>query len=205
MRFLTLTVFGLCAAALACAEPITLTFSGTASGTAGLTPFTDEPFLFTFTSDTSDITQPSCCSSDYSTPSGTTGTVYIGGIGTGDLLDTQAVFVNQNPAEDNIGIWHYDEPDWLDLVTSAASTYSLTTSLGPITATAFDNVAMGGHYLQSALGNLVFSSVSDVTFQATVGSPSPDATPDAAPEPSSWILLGTGILALFVARVRRTA
>lgn len=193
MRLRTIGFCALFAAGLAGAATITYTFQGTASGTAGLTAFTNEPFTVTLTTDTNDINTPSCCGVDLSTPGGIAGTVYIDTIGTAALADTQAVFVN--PTEETIGIWHYNEPDWLDIVTSAALTYNLQTSIGPITpSTAFGNVQMGGHYLQSYLGNLAFTSVSGVTFSAAIATPS--ITGDAAPEPSTLILLSIGLAAL---------
>jgi len=202
LRLRTIGFCALFAAGLAGAATITYTFQGVATGTAGLTAFTNEPFTISLTTGTSDITTPSCCSEDLSTPGGIDGTVYIDTIGTADLADTQAVFVN--PEEETIGIWHYDEPDWLDIVTSDALTYNLQTAIGPITpSAAFGNVQMGGHYLQSYLGNLVFSSVSDVTFSATIATPS-ITSDDAAPEPSTLILLSIGLAALAL-RARKLA
>jgi hypothetical protein len=191
LRLKTVGFCALFAAGLAGATTITYTFQGTATGTAGLTAFTNEPFTITLTGNTDDINTPSCCDVDLSTASGIAGTVYIDTIGTAPLADTQAVFVN--PTEETIGIWHYNEPDWLDIVTSAALTYNLQTSIGPITpSAAYGNVQMGGHYLQSYLGNLAFSSVSDVTFSAAVDS----TTSDSAPEPATVILLSIGLAAL---------
>lgn len=192
-------MLGLCAiltAASAGASTITYTFQGTASGTAGTTSFSNETFTITFTNDTSNVVDPSCCSGDISSGSDTPASVFIDTLGTGMFLDTQAVFVNPSPAEQNIGIWHYNEPDWLDLVTPVAETYDLKSSVGPVTpAAAFTNVQMSGTSMASSFGNLSFTSVSGVTFTANLQS-------SAVPEPSSLALLCAG-LGLIAAGIRR--
>lgn len=199
MRLRSVILCAFLAAGWAGASSITYTFAGDATGTAGLTSFTDEPFTFTFITNTSDVATPLCCTEDLSTESATPATVMIGSIGTGTLLDTQAIFVN--PTEETIGIWHYNEPDWLDIVSSVATTYNLASSVGPVTpSAAFGNVQMEGHSMSSSLGNLAFDSVSNVTFTASVANP--QTTPDPTPEPSTLGLMGMGFAALFW-RVRK--
>jgi hypothetical protein len=195
LRTRILGVLTLFSAGWAGAATITYTFSGDATGTAGYTSFSNEPFTISLTTDTSDIGSVTCCSSDLSTPASIASTVTIQGVGTGCFIDTDSVFVN--PSEETIGIWHYNEPDWLDIVTSAALTYNLQTSIGPITPSAvFGNVQMKGGYMQSSLGSLAFSSVSDVTFSAAVANPQGTPGADPAPEPSTLALMGTGFVAL---------
>jgi len=191
-----LLFIGLLLTALASADPLTLTFSGTGSGSVGGNAFDSAAFIFTFDTDTNLITKPSCCQPDSTTPNGTPATFWIDGIGSGTLMGDQAVFVNPSPAELNVGIWHYNEPDWLVLNSSAFATYDFSTNLGPLLAPlayAFTTP------FPTSLGMLHLDSVTGVTFTSVVGSPTTGAS---VPEPSSVVLLGAG-LALVCGRLRR--
>jgi len=192
---------GLLLTALASADPLTITFSGTGSGSVGGVDFKSAAFIFTFDSNTNLIAKPSCCPPDSSTPDGTPATFWIDDIGTGTLLGDQAVFVNPSLAELNVGIWHYNEPDWLVLNSRAFATYDLKSNLGPVlspVAYAFSEpfgTSKGLLYLNSAAG---------VTYSAVVSSGTGTGTGGGAsvPEPSSVALLG-GALALVCTRLRR--
>lgn len=187
---------GLLLTALASADPLTLTFSGTGSGSVGGNAYDSAAFIFTFDTDTNLITKPSCCPPDSTTPEGTPATFWIDGIGSGTLMGDQAVFVNPSPAELNVGIWHYNEPDWLVLNSSAFATYDLSTNLGPLLSPA---AYAFSEPFPSSLGTLYLDSATRVTYTAVVGSPTTGAS---VPEPSSVALLGAG-LALVCNRLRR--
>ena len=158
---------GLLVAALVNADPLTITFSGTGSGSIGGNSYNSAAFTFTFESDTNLITTPTCCATVFTTPGGTPATFWIAGIGSGTFMGDQAVFANPSPNELAVGIWHYNMPDWLDLSSSAFANYDLSTSLGPASspvAYTFSNP------FPSSLGPLTLSSVSGVTYTAVVGS-----------------------------------
>ena len=158
---------GLLLAALASADPLTITFSGTGSGSVGGHSYDSAAFTFTFESDTNLITTPSCCATAFTTPGGTPATFWIAGIGSGTFTGNQAVFANPSPNELAAGIWHYNVSDWLSLSSNAFANYRLSTSLGPVSspvAFAFNDS------FASSLGTLTLSSASGVTYTAVVGS-----------------------------------
>ena len=68
MRILAL---GALMVALAPANPLTITITGSASGNLGNTRFTNAKFKFTVTGDTSMLVNPSCCPHDVETAAGT--------------------------------------------------------------------------------------------------------------------------------------
>src|SRR6185312_3615124 len=105
------------------AAPMTIVFTGNATGTVGSTAFNNQPFTITFDTDNSSVTHgTSCCANDYTTPSGTTATADFGSAGTFTLADDQAVFVNQS--EQTLGIWHYNSPDYLTVGHPQFATYT---------------------------------------------------------------------------------
>lgn len=178
----------------ALADPIVFLFSGTGSGSLGSVAFTDEAFAFTFMSDTSLLTVPPCCTGDMSTPKGTAATFMISGVGSGSLTGTQAVFVNQ--AENDVGIWFFNQPDFLTLGNFAFASYNLASNMGPITGTA----SALSELLPTSVGNhelISLSHASDVTFFAQVGADSP------VPEPSTAGMLGVVLCWLAAGRAMR--
>jgi uncharacterized protein (TIGR03437 family) len=153
-------------AAVGSAAPLVITFTGTASGTAGSSTFTNQQFTITVSSDSTAVVQGTpCCSADYSTPSGSPTTITLGGVGSGTLTDDQAVFVHQS--EQTLGLWHFNEPDWLDIGDPSFATYTLSASIGPISGTTFTFPTATP--MSSSLGNIVFQSVTGVSVSVSVG------------------------------------
>lgn len=175
-----------CGARQANADAITYTESGTATGSIGLTNFTDVLVTITFAGDTSNVTG----ASGLFTNSVGTATITILGI---TYAFTDSLYVFDNQPFSVVGIADSALPsDILDTINSSAfSTYGLTTSIGPVTGTSGFN--RGTDYGTSA-GNLVFGDMSATsTFTAT----GPAA---AVPEPSSLVLLGAAIAGLLMLR-----
>jgi hypothetical protein len=186
-------------AGLASATPLTLTFIGTADVSLGDVSLTQANFSLVFTSDTSLLVTPSNIPVDTSTPSGTPGTFTIAGIGSGVFTDNQAVFEHPSP-ESDIGVWHFNDTngDWLAKQDPAFAAYTLTTSLGPITT---GNNAAPLAPMSTSLGDLQFSNVSALSFQAVV-----TGGTSATPEPSTGLLLSLGIGGILLGtRFRRNA
>jgi hypothetical protein len=166
LMFFRLFPAGLLLSAIAAASPLTLTFTGTASGSVGNTVFTNEAFTITFTTDTASVVHGTpCCASDFTTPSGTPNTIAIEGIGSGSLTGDQAVFVNQS--EQDVGIWHYNDPDWLTIGNPSIASYTLAGAIGPITGTTFVFPQVAA--MPSTLGDVKFTVVSNVSFTAAAG------------------------------------
>jgi len=224
------------AAAIVSATPLTISFIGIGSGTLGTTSFVDQSFSFVFNTDTSSLIYgPSSEPTDWATPSDTSAVfnvanvlnaslVSLGPIANDALGSTQSVFVHPTP-EDRVGIWMYNDVDWLTLTdgptgspdTSPLANYNLQSNLTlnlPASAATLVGT-LEDNPMPTADGNLLFSSIepdSTITFKAQLN-PTVTTTPPvpsdstAAPEPStlSLLLLGSGgILAGSIRRrVRR--
>src|SRR5258707_14794356 len=104
MRFLAL---GALTVALASANPLTITITGSASGSLGNARFTSATFKFTVIGDTSVLVNPSCCSGDVETAAGAPTTFTINGVGSGTLTDNQVVFID--PATGTAGLAHAND------------------------------------------------------------------------------------------------
>ncbi len=150
------------------AAPLKVVFTGNATGTIGTTAFANQPFNMTFSSDTASVTHGTvCCAEDYTTPPGTAATFSVGSTLSGTLTDDQAVFAHGS--EQTLGIWHYNDPDWLTIGNPAFSTYTLAASIGPISGTTFTFPT--ARVMKSSAGDVIFASVSGVSVTVTVSSP----------------------------------
>ncbi|HEY4087030.1 MAG TPA: hypothetical protein VGM43_13875 [Bryobacteraceae bacterium] len=147
------------------AAPMTIVFSGNATGSVGATAFTNQPFSITFTTDTSSVTHGTpCCAEDYSTPSGTPAAADFGPAGKFTLADNQSVFVHQD--EQTLGVWHYDSPDYLTVGNPVFSTYTLSASQAATQGTT--NVFPTASPMKTSAGNLTLQSVAGVSVQVSV-------------------------------------
>jgi uncharacterized protein (TIGR03437 family) len=150
------------------AAPITLTMTGTGSGSLGAKEFLSASFSFTLTGDTTTLQVPSCCSGDIDTNSGTPNMFSISGIGTGTINDNQVIWTDKMGT---LGIAHFNDGDLIDIFSTTLAGFALTNSIGPITAAPeFVGSCPGADCtsFNTSLGTLTFSSVSTVTFTATV-------------------------------------
>jgi PEP-CTERM motif len=224
LRFPSLATVALLFAAFASATPITLIFTGTASGTVGSTSFTNDTFNFTFTSDTTALVTPPDDTEDIATPNPTANTFTIGSLSgslTGLPTFPPAVFLNTTTQ--NVGIFFYNDGDWL---ATASSEY--TSSFGLVNNLTVDDpmiAFVSPSAMGSTAGDVTLTSVSDMTFQeivtpaptgssgttgttGTIGStgsttPTGPLVTSDAPEPSTLALLGIGFGGLLIGRLRR--
>jgi PEP-CTERM motif len=174
----------LAAAALAAhADTVTYSESVTATGTLGKQNFINALVTITGSADTSTITQLGSLF-EVITPGSQ---VTVAGIGTFLLTDTIDFFDNSSIGVAGVS----DVDDIIDTRNSAFDTYNLQTAFGPITGGFEGNL---GENFSTSGGGLVLTSAGDSTFQAT---------DSAVPEPSSFALLGTGILGLAGAALRK--
>jgi len=177
------------------AAPITYIFTGTGSGSLTdannqSNPFTNAPLTITYTGDTNNVTALNASTSIISTAPGSV-SMAIQGLGTFHFSDAGFVFVNRQSLFVGFGTNNLDRFDLGQL--AGIGSYDLTTAFGPATTAdtcctfQFINVAMDG-------GSLTVNTLVPVgTFAAVLG----------APEPGTWMLLGSGIAGVLIASRRR--
>ena len=197
-RSLVLGAVAAVSAISAAAQNITYTFSGTGSGTVGASSFANAGFSFTVTVATSSVTTAHF---GLGTPavrpvvmSFTIGLPNQAPIATGTFSDA---YVFNNQGNSTVGFGTTQRNDLIGLVgVGGASTYDMMTAFGPASGT---NLYINQFVNQAtSAGDLTVSSVSNVTFEASL------APTDVVPEPSTYALLGTGLFAIAgIARRRR--
>jgi hypothetical protein len=188
LGFLVALVLGVTARA-ANATPITYTESGVATGSLDGVAFRDALVTITLTGDTTGATG----GPGFFTNAGPA-TVNVAGFSPATLLGSIIVF--DNTSTPGAGIEDLTAGgDILDtLLDPAFATYGLTTSLGPITGPAAFNP---GKVFSTTSGNFIITAVTTSTFTAVTAAPTP------VPEPTSLLLLGTGVVGAALRRRKR--
>lgn len=177
---------GLCCLPItAWGDAISYELTGEASGTVGITSFTDDSFSFTGQADTTGVSEilPGVFINPLEM-----GVVSVAGIGTGYVIDAFDFFVNQGlPGAGFIDVF---TGDVLDFEAASFATYDGTSRFGPVSV----SESFLAPY-DTTLGTLNLTGTSDLVFTAT----------SAIPEPGSFALLGSAVVLLVLMRRKRTA
>jgi uncharacterized protein (TIGR03437 family) len=159
---------------VAVASPITYTFSGTATGKAGTTPFTNAAFSVALTATTGSVVYNG--SSFYQRVFPGVATISIAGIGTGNFSIAVTIY-----ADDGFGgrvsfstgsplITVMDD----SLSSSVLLGYDLSTPIGPIGPQAGYNPSTSDWAaIPTSLGAVTLTDLNDVAFLAKAGLPAP--------------------------------
>ena len=171
------------------ADPITFTWSATGSGSLGATPFVNASFTITSTADTGAVASvsPGILNSPNSIA-----TVFVSGIGGSTFTIPTITVSNQNV--DVVGISAPNQSLAILFISNnpGLNDYDLMTAIGPLSGNALFNPGVG---FATTAGNFSLTNVSSLTFQAAVG-----VAP--VPEPTTMLLLGTGLVGI-AAKIRK--
>ena len=165
------------------ASTIQYTESGQLSGYLGSTKLTNVNFIFTFLSNTANITGNGSTSNPFQNVA-TSNTISIG---SSNGSFTSAVEVGDIGPYDLIGFSNTALNAFIVFQNAAAGSYNLASAMGPITAS---TAYYDGGSLGTTLGTLTISGAQNLSFKATT---------TAAPEPSLVGLIGFALLGMMVA------
>ena len=177
---------------LASASPITYTYTGTATGSLDVTGFGPAAFVITALGDTANIGSWLPNGNFQNTHS--SASIDLAGFGVFTFAVPTHTWIAEGCC---MGFGKDLGANLLTLFSTAGLTdvgYGLDTAIGPISA---PNAGTQGQFVGIATtgGLLTFSSVSDVTFEAS--------TAPEVPEPATLLLFGTGLAVVARRGLRR--
>jgi hypothetical protein len=184
MRLLVLAAAAFfCAGSAAHADPVVYTLTGTFTGTIGTSSFTDASGTFTLNSDTSDIVAQG---GGFYTNTAGVSTITLAGIGTATFLSSTFGAYSAFDAAGFYDTANSFGADDYDPLNPAMASYALTS---PFTDTGYLLFGSSSASELTSLGELTLTGDygSSVTFTAS-------SAVSPIPEPSSMILLATGVL-----------
>ncbi len=193
MRVLRLLGLGIAttflASGIASATPITYTESATVSGSLGGTAFRNALVTLTMSTDTTSVTFAGGLFTNIAPA-----TVTVSGVGSATFTDTIDVFDNPTFAPPAAGFGVDGGGSILDTFNAAFGSYDLTTAIGPITGSPFINPGMS---INTTAGSFIINTSGNSTFTAVTGT--------AVPEPTTLVLLGSGLIVAARRRSKKSA
>ena len=195
MKFTTLAISVLGAALLplsiAAAGPITYVFSGTATGSISGKSFSGVSFTVTAVADTANVPAPTAGDITF-TPT----TITINDSASQSVtVPNGYVFDNQNFQKVGFGLGQDD----IQFHDPSFATYNMKTSTGPFFEASDPSIADWTN-MPTSKGNLTVTSLTNLSFTATLG----PSAPSAVPLPSAAGMSLAGLILCAIAAYRRS-
>ena len=168
------------------AAPITYTLSGTMSGSLGGTDFSNQPFTWTITGDTTAFVGPPPNEAVFAF----TNTISISGFSTADLTNSPYFVAANALGADSVAFIDPLASEGVLFASPDFAFYDARNAIGPIPVEFID----GSSAIATDQGTLAVTNATDGSFQAST-----------VPEPATLAIFGAGLLGAGALKRRRKA